>query len=174
MLQPLCLFSIPGTATRFTIDLLRAQGYETCRPNEPSEPGMVHHCHIVHGEAQTDTALELSKRLPTIIPLRHPYAAERTWRRRETASMRIGQLAQTYKDIAERFTSAYLLPVDSPRRDEFLRAINTDLGLSLETDWKPAYSERKDEEQQPPSQVVSDLTNQLNGFLSEIYDRPPA
>jgi len=73
--------SVPHTGTWFTIRLFTAlRMRETGLNASVLEDGVIYHGHMQKG-TQIGQALNLSKQMPLVCPLRHPYRVEESWRR---------------------------------------------------------------------------------------------
>src|SRR5215471_3684235 len=83
MRQEICLISVPHNGTQFLRhELVKAGWADSClfaQRRIPKPQLYLGHC-VKAG--QTMQAVELSRRMPVIMPLRHPYRVEESWKRR--------------------------------------------------------------------------------------------
>ena len=81
MTPELCLISVPHNGTNFVREIFVSQGWnDITLVGRKTGPTMYQgHCEKL---TQTLAAIELSHRMPVIMPLRHPYRVEESWRRR--------------------------------------------------------------------------------------------
>lgn len=138
--------SIRHTGTWFTIGLFRNAGWkETGLNTARHEDNTVYHGHM-EKETQIKPALELAKHYPIVIPLRHPFRVEESWRRREQHGFcTTGKMIECLNILLDRFMplDPLMLPVDSDCREQCLANIETITGVSLETDWQPVNSKKQ-------------------------------
>lgn len=115
----------------------------------------------------------LGKKMPMIIPLRHPKVAAVSWKSRGRSQKQMCdafRLLVKYLDPLE----PHYLPIDTDHRQDFLDKINTDLELNLQTDWKPVgdmkgnFDLRHDKIK--ASKVVTKLCQDIKPFLDRFYD----
>lgn len=105
MTPEICLMSVPHSGTQFTIEIFTRNGWHDMGLNGAvnSKPSLRQaHCEKL---GQTMRAVELAKSgVPLVIPLRHPYRVEESWKRREKS---LDALAVAYHHMF-----AHLAPLD--------------------------------------------------------------
>lgn len=81
MTPEICLISVPHNGTMFVREIFLTNGWtDTTLNGRVNGPTLFQgHCEKL---TQTLAAIELSHRMPVIMPLRHPYRVEESWRRR--------------------------------------------------------------------------------------------
>lgn len=122
---------------------------------------------------QIARALELSEQMPLVVPMRHPFRVEQSWKLRKRP---LGEMFRAYRTFLDEFWPAgpLLLPIDSPRRDAVLERLSERLGLVLKTDWpvvngvKGTHAVGLDELE--PSQRAAELAEEMRPILAEFYD----
>jgi hypothetical protein len=121
---------------------------------------------------QIQRALDLALEMPLIVPLRHPYRVEESWKRRGKS---VAELVSCFDTLAEKFAPLRpcFMPVDSPRREEALQELSGELGVELSTDWAVVHGEAGTHslalEDLSPSPPVVDLVARLAPLLSRFY-----
>lgn len=166
------LISVPHTGTWFTIRLFTSLGLkENGLTPSTVEDNTVYHGHMLKG-TQVGAALRFAKDMPLVCPLRHPYRVEESWRRRKKD---VSDMIECFQLYMEKFVplNPYVMPVDSPRREEYLRDMANGLGLSLQTDW-PVINGKQDTHdvdlsELSPSPAVVGLVEDMRPFLSRYY-----
>ena len=114
------VMSVPSTGTNFVLQLLRSHGIEVG---------------AAHWKRNHDTPDGL-----IISPIRDPRAKWDTWVRANRGPPFTGLVDFEYSwsrlDACYlAHNDFYLLPVDSPDRDEYLARLSVRLGVELHTDW---------------------------------------
>ena len=116
--------------------------------------------------------LGLMNEYQTVVPIRHPYLVEESWRRREQP---LERMYAAYRRLPRLYEAgAILIPVDSPDRDRFVEKINKSLNVNLVPDWNTVvngfhnthaltYKDVK------PSDEAKELAKDLNNFLANFY-----
>jgi hypothetical protein len=166
----LVLISVPYTGTNFTLGLFAAEGFEPVPLNKPVAGKVIYQGHMTSGN-QVRFACELAASRPLVIPLRHPFRACESARRRGAS---VGSILAAYRTFSDVFLpmSPYLLPVDSVRRDCYLGRLREEWP-GLATDWGVvgSHSGTSDLELKDcqPSQAEIDLVEELETLLSPIY-----
>lgn len=167
------LISVPHTGTWFTIRLFTAlRMAENNLVPARIEDNTVYHGHMLKG-TQIGAALRLAKDMPLVCPLRHPYRCEESWKRRQKD---VSEMVECFRLYMEKFVplNPYIMPVDSPRREQCLRAMAAGLGLPLQTDWPvvngKADTHELDLPELSPSPSVVSLVEEMRPFLSRFYD----
>lgn len=165
------LSSIPHSGTYFTIRLFTDFGFREAGLFEKCYPQTIYHGHMVK-RGQIERALELSERMPLVIPMRHPFRVEESWKRRGRS---VDEMLACYRTFLAEFwlLRPYILPIDSERRDAALSKLREGLGLELRTDWpvvngvKGAHAIGLDELE--PSERVIELVEEMRPILVEYY-----
>lgn len=125
--------TVPYTGTNFVAELFRSAGHEVLGlTQKPGRAKYIRQCHVLK-PSQIDAAEAHAGVMPVVIPLRHPFRVEESWKRK---GLDIKEMIRAFKTIEERFLrfAPYFLPIDHDRREEYLdslRAIDPD----LQTDW---------------------------------------
>lgn len=172
--RAICLVSVPHTGTIFTVSLFTRQGYDNRNCNAyPQSHDCLFYDHCLK-DTQIRFALEMVRKgVPLVCPFRHPYLTEEAWRRRSGKEM--GNLTLGYRNLMEHFAplEPYWMPVDSPRRGEYLTAMVEGLNLPLETDWEPVHGYQNTHGMSwrdcDPSEDVQRLARSMEPLLNEFY-----
>jgi hypothetical protein len=162
--------TVPYTGTNFVCELFRQADYQVIGLSEkPTQPKYLRQCHVLK-PSQIDAAAAHAGVMPVIIPLRHPYRVEESWKRK---GLEVSEMIRAFKAIEERFLRfcPYLLPIDHNEREEYLdslRAIEPD----LHTDWPVIESKSQTfgltlDELNPSPEVVA-LVQELD-YLRKFY-----
>lgn len=123
-------------------------------------------------ETQIGMALELARKMPIVIPLRHPFRCEQSWVRK---GQDVGEMIKAYQTLIARFDPLhpYYMPVDSLRRDDFLDSLRA-IDSNLETDWGVVHSQSGTYglsiESITPSAEVIKLISDNRAFFARFYD----
>lgn len=170
--------SIRHTGTNFTIQLFRNAGWKETHLNSPSlEDRTVYHAHM-EKPGQIDRAIELSRRMPLIIPMRHPYMVEESWKRRCQHAPDIyntANLVSQFRVLEDRFLpfNPFILPVDSPSRCLSLAKIAQATDTVLRTTWQPVASKKETHklglEDTEPSKAIVQLIEDMGYFFRKYY-----
>ena len=126
--------------------------------------------HISPG--RIDLILDKMKEMPTIIPLRHPYLTQESWRLRGKS---LSDLVDNWRLLVNQIFrhDPYFIAIDTDRRDDQLGQINLELGLTLENDWKVVnsvsntYNLRYTDIE--PQAVIKELVEEIHDFLKLYY-----
>lgn len=130
------ILSIMHSGTWFTRQLLKDHGFG----NVPT----------AHYPEETTAGV-------VITPVRHPDAVYGSWKARGKP---VGHLRALVAEMTCRH--GILLPVDSPRRDEYLAALSDALGVELSTDWRKLHT-------RDSKPVHSGLFDDFRDFYGPIY-----
>lgn len=162
--------TVPYTGTNFVCELFRMAGYEVLGLTQrPGRAKYLRQCHVVKA-GQADTACSYGRVMPVVIPLRHPYRVEESWRRK---GLDVAEMVRAFRTIDERLTmfAPYFLPIDHEFRGDYLdslRAIDPD----LTTDWPIIESKSQTHtlriDDLDPSPEVVRLVQELD-YLQKIY-----
>lgn len=112
-----------------------------------------------------------------VVPLRHPKVTAVSWRDRKKDEQEMIECFDCLVEMIDPYEPHYL-PVDSEQRDLWLKRLNFDLGLELETDWEPRgvkqnnHSLRHQDVQASPA--VESLCERIKPFLDRFYGEPHA
>lgn len=167
------LCSVPHTGTWFTIRLFTSFGMQENGLNPAVvEDNTVYHGHMLKG-GQVGAAVRFADSgMPLVCPLRHPYRCEESWKRRQKD---VSEMIECFRLYMEKFVplNPYVMPIDSPVRDQALRAMAAGLGLPLKTDW-PVVNGKQDTHdvalsELSPSPAVVGLVEDMRPFLSRFY-----
>jgi hypothetical protein len=162
--------TVPYTGTNFVCELFRAAGFEILGLQQtPSRPKYLRACHLLK-PTQIVPACQLVRTMPAVIPLRHPYRVEESWRRK---GLNVADMIRAFRAADECLTECkpYFLPIDHERREDYLdslRAIEPD----LQTDWPVIESKSQTHSlrlgQLSPSREVVALVQELD-YLRKLY-----
>lgn len=162
--------SIPHTGTNFTLRLFKEMGYLDMTTNDKRQPGCVYHAHT-HKPNLVESVLKLVNEMPLVIPLRHPFVVEESWKRRTKP---IDEMIRNFK-LLETFMTydPYFLPVDSERREDALQAMRDGLNIPFETEWPIRNSacgtgDYRFEDMQPSPEVTA-LAEDMDWLLDRWY-----
>ena len=160
--------SIRHTGTWFTIGLFTSLGMREAGINERRSDNTVYHCHL-DKETQVKPAIELSRHMPCVVPMRHPYRVEESWRHHyEGTDITIDMMCACYRTVVNRLSHAILLPVDSDQRQRYLDAINAALNMDLQTDWTPVNSKARTWDKPLTDFIPSDQVRALIDDITPI------
>lgn len=112
--------------------------------------------------------LIMSKDCPIIVPMRHPFLVEESWRRRgkgtpiESFSLLINEVDK--KD-------PYYIAIDSPERDIHLARLNKGLGLKLVNNWEVKNSKHKTYDLDASGLEPSEEMKAFFGANQDFFDR---
>lgn len=173
MTKDVLILSVPHTGTTFTEKLFKDIGYHDAPLNQHSDGRSIHRGHI-HGDSQLimGLALRRDRKLPLIVPLRHPFLTEESWKRRGKENI---NMIHGFRNLMDRLypLDPYWMPVDSEKRAQCLEIINEGLDLELCTQWHPERSigatfdmTWRDCE---PSPEVMDLAESMKPLLEKFY-----
>ena len=166
------VISVPHTGTNFTTKLFKDQGYQDCSLCQLVEGKAVYQGHVSHLSERT-LAKQKARSMPLILPFRHPFRVEESWKRRRKP---VTDMVTQFRDYLREFTplSHFLLPVDSPKREKAIAALNAGLSLALTPDWDhiargvSGTHDLKLEDCRP-SQEVQELAREMKPLLEEWY-----
>lgn len=166
------LISIPHTGTNFTIKLFADNGYEEGGLFTPRSFGpMVRHGHMVK-EGQIARAIELARTMLLVIPFRHPYRVEESWKRRGKS---LAEMYDCYRTLIDRFLplNPVFVPVDTERREEAVERLSSRLRTWLTADWSVVNSVSGTHslalsDCQPSEQTVA-LAKEIEPVMAELY-----
>jgi hypothetical protein len=166
------LTSIPHTGTYFTIKLFTDAGFSEGSLFYPARGD----AHIYHGHmlkpGQIERALELAREMPLVIPFRHPYRVEHSWHLRARS---FDELLRCYRTFIDKFLplKPLFMPIDSERREEHLKRLSAEVGVTLSTDWGVVNGVRGTHkvklEDLTPSPKVVELVSELSPLMAELY-----
>lgn len=167
--------SIRHTGTWFTIRLLTKAGFKETHVNAKREDNTVYHGHI-EKPTQIEPAVKLAKHMPLVIPMRHPYMVEESWRRRSSNGFcTTDKLIECFHILADKFLhlNPIIIPIDSDKRETQLAKLASVVGKPLTTDWQPVHSKHQtykmDVDKIEPSSQMQDLVDEMFSFFAEYY-----
>lgn len=164
------LSSIPHTGTWFTVRLFTERGFNEKGLFEKAEGDTIFLGHMMK-EGQIGRAVQLSDYMPLVIPMRHPFRVEESWKRR---GLDVSELVSCFQTLIERFLplEPYILPIDSPKREEALQALSEGVGIDLKTDWEVVHgivgTHDLDLADCEPSEAISAIVQEP--FFAGLYD----
>jgi hypothetical protein len=145
MTPEICLISVPHTGTMFVREIFVQNGWHeqglNGRPN-PTPTMFVGHC---EKPTQVGMAQELGRRMPIVMPMRHPYRVEESWRRR--GHTEIVRLYRCYYQmlliLAER--TQLWIPVDGRPLCKHIahKQLNDVAGKEMKVDWDTLVNAEK-------------------------------
>lgn len=172
-MEDVVILSVPHTGTTFTESLFKNIGFHDAPLNQRSDGKTVHRDHI-HNDSRMIQGLQLVKQgLPLIVPLRHPYLTEESWKRRGKENI---DMIHGFRNLMERLVplDPYWMPVDSEKRAQCLEILNRGLGLEICTQWHPERSIGKTFDitwrDCSPSNEVIELAEEMQPLLEKFYD----
>lgn len=133
------ILSVMHSGTWFTRQLLKNNGFGNT-PTAHWGEGIIPDCPIV------------------ITPIRHPDAVYGSWVSRGKPVERLPGLIEL-----QTMFHGELLPIDSPRRDEYLERLSERIGVKLKTDWLKVHCINS-------APVVSGLYEKHRDFYGPIYE----
>ena len=170
MADQLVLISVPYTGTNFTLDLFGRIGYAAVPLNKPAAGKVIYQGHMT-SHNQVRFACEMAASRPLVIPLRHPFRACESARRRGTS---VDAILAAYRTLWDVFMPMrpYLLPVDSVRRDSYLGGFRQ-RWPALVTDWGVVRSLSGTFDMSldgyTPTEPEAELVAELADLLDPIY-----
>lgn len=164
--------SVPHTGTWFTIRLftnlgMREDGLTPSRLHDNT----IYHGHMIKG-TQVGFALQFARTMPLVCPLRHPYRVEESFRRRRKD---VSDMIEYFRTYMQKFfpLDPYIMPVDSPLREEALQRMRDGLGMDLRTDWPVINGKQSTHrialQDCRPSLPVIKLAKEMEPLLSRYY-----
>lgn len=165
------LISVPYTGTNFTAGLFTDLGFSRAAMNERPRGDTVYVAHALK-DSQVCPALGKAEKMPLVIPLRHPFRCEESYRRK---GIDIAQMILGYENLM-RFLhlEPHFMPVDSGHREKYLKLLKDKLGLPFKTNWGVVASKSGTSDipfgELEPSQPVIDLVGRHKTFFESFYD----
>lgn len=167
------VISVPHTGTNFTMKLFTDQGFKGHSLMAISHsPWTLYQGHVMKS-SQINRALELAESMPLVIPMRHPYRVEESWRRRRKP---VGEMVTSFQVLMERFVplDPYFMPVDSPVRESALARLSAGLGVEFGTTWAVHGGETGTHDlaldDLAPSNAVRELVATMQPLISRFYN----
>lgn len=122
--------------------------------------------------SQVDKFLPILQENTVVVPLRHPKVTAQSWKSRKKCEQEMIECFDCLVDVVDKEDPHYL-PLDSDRRDKYLDALNSDLGLNLTTDWGAKGVKQNNQslrhQDVKASPEVEDLCNRIKPFLDRFY-----
>lgn len=171
----LIVYSVRHTGTRFVTDyLLRKNGFRNGNdPDDVAQDPEAHRVYREHvGDPKYGAWAHLEYRGNIVIPLRRLDRVIVSWERRGRP---LDELAGALRTLIERFDHRrpMYLPIDSPRRDEFLAALGRQHHIDLRTDWAIGPTEKGSADAGPEDikdmERAAALHAEFRGFFSRFY-----
>jgi hypothetical protein len=169
----LCLISVPHNGTMFTREIFVTNGWHEQGLNgRPDQTPTLYqgHCEKL---TQVDMALDLGKRMPIVMPLRHPYRVEESWRRRGLEHDRMRQAYRNMLTVMHPHVDVWL-PIDgSPMVKRYSHhRLNYLARKKLKIDWDTLVNAEKNTHDIPisaldPSQYMRDI--RMHSLFVEHY-----
>jgi hypothetical protein len=131
--------------------------------------------HVAHAlkDTQVLPALRLAEKHPVVIPIRHPFRVEESFRRHKVPTE---DMLRGFDNLFRfgSFNPSYM-PVDSEKREDYFHALSSKLGLLLKTDWSVVASKVGTHsipfEELTPSDEVKDFVEKHKTFFGLFYDQ---
>lgn len=136
------MISVPHNGTGFCIDVFVSNGWQEQPLNgRPKKEPVLYQGHC-ESPNQWRMALALRERMPLIMPLRHPYRAEESWRRRREDPKRMLHAYQVMVSILAPYVSQWMpIDADALTRVEVGQELDKVAGKRLVIHWdKPVNS----------------------------------
>jgi hypothetical protein len=130
------MVSVPHNGTLFAIGIFTSNGWEEQPLNgRPQKQRMLYQGHC-EKPSQCQQACELAQRMPLIVPLRHPYRVEESWKRRGEDLNRLMQCYVHMLDVIRPHVNVWV-PLDAinPVRWEAHTHLNYTSGQLLAINW---------------------------------------
>ena len=165
------ILSVPHTGTNFCKRLFRDLGWEDVGLNErPRQKNAFYTGHVLK-QGQIDAGLELSKSRPLLVPFRHPFRVEESWRRHKRD---MDDLIPAFKALMDQIVpkNPYFMPVDSCVRELSLKHLSDGIGVPLKTTWEVIGSTGTAEmefEDFSPSEGIRHLADEMKPLLDRWY-----
>jgi len=162
------------SGTKLVVKLLHDVGFDETELSDIHNPISDKCTFVGHIMETTSLAVQgMRKGYPAIIPLRHPYIMEESYRRRgriKTPALiwAIRNMIRVFKPL-----DPYWLPIDSPRRDSFLSVIERELDIELSHEWPLINSSGKTPflawDGLKPSKGIVELMEEEPNFWYSLY-----
>lgn len=168
--------SVPHTGTNLMKEILKYAGYRTMSPSDhvASCKKIAHVAHVLK-ETQISQILSLGRDWPVVCPLRHPYRVAESWRRMSWPWTE-DEMVEAFRVLVNRIIvplGASVVPVDSPFRDGYLRALGERIGEDLKSDWPivapKANTHGLSMDELSPTPKTEALVREIGEFLGEYY-----
>lgn len=171
------IITVPHTGTNYAKSLFRRMGWEELGLNEsPRKDGDCYYSGHMLKATQIEPALTLAKTRPLVIPLRHPYLVEESWRRR---GKNIGEMVAAFHTLLSKFhpLNPHYIPVDLPQaRSDAIKRISRELGRPILDSSTVVNSTANTHSLQPedttPSRQVVELCETMQPILENFYYAP--
>ena len=159
--------SVPHTGSRFTVSLFTKVGF--VRHKKPRKNA--HSVRLTHVRDDDEWRIVEKHQGPLIVPIRHPLSCARSYANRdEDVRESWGYWRRLIDQVIP--LDPLLLPIDAADRDGYLEKINSELGLSLTTDWKKFQSKAPFPRWLTPAEVQGSLDILKDPFFERFYGSP--
>lgn len=163
--------TVRHSGSHFILNLFGSQVGSHSRPEyAQGELNEIVFCHV---DEDLSLMAKFAEDHPCIIPLRHPKAMAVSWQARRKDMPTLCRDIHTLIDTFDIFDPLYL-PLDSDRRDDFLNAINADLGTHIVTDWEARgvdyHNDGIDYRDIDAEPCIQRLCTEIKPFLDRFYD----
>ena len=167
MIREVCLISVPHTGTMFVREIFVSNGWADVGLNaDGSRFGkpVIYQGHC-EKPTQVHMALDLSKRMPLVSPMRHPYRVEESWRRRPYGGD-LARLHRAYYQLLHYIAARTRLwiPVDGMPLCKHIahKQLNEIAGKEMKVDWNTLVNAEKNTHAVPlhelsPSKEIRDI-----------------
>jgi hypothetical protein len=172
MTPEICLISVPHNGTMFTREIFVSNGWHeqslNGRPN-PTPTLYQGHCEKSN---QVWQALDLGERMPIVMPLRHPYRVEESWRRRGLDPHRMVAAYRNMLLVLELHVAVWV-PIDAvDLRKNTEEQLSDAAGKELKIDWDTLVNAEKnthdiDISKLDPSRYMRDIRG--HSLFREFY-----
>lgn len=143
------LATIPHSGTSKTIRMFEKAGFTQMGVDEPSnahpDENKLRWCHLHAGDRRDRVYEMASWGYPLICAIRHPWRNLASHKHRSVSQSTLDMTLEAWEDCLERiFPRALLLPVDADEltRARYKRAIERELEIELNADWKRLVNTR--------------------------------
>ena len=137
---------------------------------EETQGNRLHLGHISTG--QLPHIMRVGLTMPVIVPIRHPYLVEESWRRR---NKQLPEMYYNYQQLIDKVDtlSPFYISIDTDKRDDQLKALNDSLNLNLLNDWSVKNSFHAtsglDVKELKPSKEVEAFFKDNQEFFAKFY-----
>lgn len=186
------ILTIPHTGTHFVLNLLGGTRDNLHDWMSKKFDANGHNFFVAHIYRLPVFEIMESEGYNIICPMRHPITTVRSWHDRYTKDpieipdegvpgyvenleryINPEFVPNLYKSLitADQLYDINFLPIDSPKREEFLQKLNEKLGLSLETEWRPlnSHGESTLDIPEPLLTRTKDLIYENPEFFGKFY-----
>ena len=188
----IAIMTIPHTGTHFVLNLLGGTRDNLADWMNKKFDANGHSFYVSHTYRLPIFEMMESEGYTIVSSLRHPITTVKSWHDQYTKTpleipedvddtriypphiekyVTVNNLPNLYKGLimASQLYDINFIPIDSPKREEFLEVFNMKYGLDLKTEWRPLNSHGEH-----TLDIPSDLLDQTNKMMKEnkeFFDR---